>query len=308
LLVLRLVDLGKLDLQAGIGDYLPTARSATIPGVTIQRLLCHTSGLPLEIPHDFSTPPGSVRWHAELKWPGEMAEACLDAEPVSVPGTTVQYSNIAYGLLGLAAERMTDTPYARLLDQHVFDPLGINAFVGRSPDYAVLEVSGVTGPHAGTRIEPYNSAMAHRFGVPWAGVGTNAAGLLALVRAYASGSKILSADTARVARTDQTEGRSGGFKTTEAFMGHGPSRAITWSPCSWGLSVEVQGGKEPHWSPSSLPESFGQIGSSGCLAWHDPKSGVSWAFFGARTAESGWLLRHGGRIAQSALSAACNSD
>lgn len=303
LLVLRLIDWGKLQLDAEIGEYLPDARCASTPGVTIRRLLAHTSGLPLEIRHDLSTPPGRVRWDADLQWPGEMATACLETEVADVPGTAVQYSNVAYGLLGLIAERVMEAPYVRLIEHHVFEPLGINAFVGRTPDAPVLAVSDVTGPHAGSGIEPYNSAMAHRFGAPWAGVVTNAAGLLALLRAYAPGTTMLSAEMAAAARADQTGEAPGGFGTTDAFMGHGPSRSVTWSPCPWGLSIEVQGGKEPHWAPRSLPNSFGQIGSSGCLAWHDPDSGVSWMLFGTRTTEGGWLLRHGARIAQTALSA-----
>jgi hypothetical protein len=97
---------------------------------------------------------------------------------------------------------------------------------------------------------------------------------------------------------------NGGFPSNDAFIAHHPSRPITWSPCPWGLAIELQGGKQPHWALPTLPRSFGQIGSSGCLAWHDPESGVSWAFAGARTTESGWLVRHGARITQSALAAA----
>ncbi len=304
LLILRLVDLEVIRLDAGLGEYLPEASSVHVPGVTIRRLLCHTSGLPLEISHDLSSVPGSLRYREGLRWPGEMARACLLSTPVRAPGTTVQYSNVAYGLLGLAAEKVTGIPFARALERFVFDPLRIEAYIDRLPERAPLAVADVPGPFAGTELEPYNSPMWRLLGAPWAGITTNAAGLLALLAAYTSASTILSHEAVQIACADQTGGKSGGFATNEAFMGQSPSRTITWAPCAWGLSVEVQGGKQPHWAPSTLPNSFGQIGSSGCLAWHEPIRGLTWVFLGARTTESGWLLRHGTRIARSALTSA----
>lgn len=308
LLILRLVDEAKIDLQAEIGNYLPEARSARTPGITVQRLLSHTSGMPLEIRHDLSEPPGSVRYRSGLRWPGEMAAACLDAEPAGEPGAAVQYSNVAYGLLGLVAERVAGRPFARLLDELVFEPLGVEAYVDRLSERPPVAVSDVPSPYAGTELEPYNSPSSLLLGVPWACVVTNAAGALQLLRSYGADGRLLSAETAAKARSVQTGDAAGGFATTEAFLGHGPSRSATWAPCRWGLAIEVQGGKEPHWAPPTLPDSFGQIGSSGCLAWHDPGSGVSWVLFGARTTNSGWLLRHGARIARAALDAVAAAE
>lgn len=307
LMILCLIEAGALLLDAGIGDYLPEARAAAGDRITVRRLLSHTSGLPLEVAHDLSSPAGSVRYEAGLHWPGPLAEACLKAEPIHAPGEQVRYSNIGYGLLALAAERQTGQSFARLLDELVFAPLSIEAYVDRLPPRPPAAVHEVQSPYAGTSIEPVNSRVWHLLGTPWAGVMTNASGLLALVRAYADESLLISPDMARMARADQTGGAGGGFPTTEPFLGHLPSRSIVWNSSPWGLAVELQGGKEPHWAPSTLPNSFGQIGSSGCLAWYDPDSGVAWAVLGTRTTESGWLLRHGAKIAQSAIAAARGS-
>ncbi len=304
LVILSLIDAGVLLLDAAIGAYLPEAAAARTDGVTIRRLLCHTSGLPLEVPHELSSPPGNLKWNEELRWPGALADACLAAGADRPPASAVQYSNVAYGLLALAAERVTGSPFADLLRRTVSQPLGIEAYLGDIGDRETIAVSDIPSPFAGTSLEPYNSRMALRVGAPWVSLVTDARGLLALVRAYAEGGALLSDEMSREAGRDQTGGLSGGFGTTEAFLGHGPSRSIIWSPCPWGLAVEVQGGKEPHWAPPALPNSFGQIGSSGCLAWFDRDSGVAWAAMGARTTESGWLLRHGARLAQAALAAA----
>ena len=100
----------------------------------------------------------------------------------------------------------------------------------------------------------------------------------------------------------QTQDLGGGFQTTDAFLGYNRSRAIAWPRCPWGLSVELRGDKRPHWTPSAAaPESFGQLGSSGCLAWCDPTRDVSWAILGTRTTDNGWMLRYAGAIGTAAL-------
>jgi CubicO group peptidase (beta-lactamase class C family) len=304
LLILILAEQGALDLDAEIGTYLPEAAAAKVAGVTIRRLLSHTSGLPVEYRHELSEPMGSLQWREGLIWPGDFAGQCLEYVPELRPGTLVQYSNLAFNLLGLVSSRVTARPLADDLDLLVFRPLKVQACLGRLPSQHVIQVADVPSPYAGTSLEPYNGTTARLSGAPATGVLTNAEGLLKLVRAYAPHSSLLSEQMSALARSDHAAGLSGGFTSTEAFIGHLPPKPIEWTPCPWGLSIELQGGKAPHWAPQSMPTSFGQIGSSGCLAWHDPETQVSWALMGARTTYSGWLVRHGARIAQSALQAA----
>jgi CubicO group peptidase (beta-lactamase class C family) len=301
LLILRMIDNNEIGLSTPLSAVLPKAQAARDSRVTIQRLLSHTSGLPLEVTHDLSEPPGRISYTAGLAWPGALAAACLEASFTSEPGKVVQYSNIGFGLLGLVAERVGRAPFRELLQDRVFQPLRIEGYVANLPDRKPIAVSDIPSPHASSELEPYNTEIWRAVGSPWAGVTTTISGLLTLVRAYAAQSAFLSSDIGLLARSSQTEGLSGGYGTTDAFLGHRPSRKVVWPRCDWGLSVEIQGGRRPHWAPATMPRSFGQIGSSGCLAWHDPDSGISWAIMGARTTDSGWLIRHGTRIAQAAL-------
>ena len=305
LLILKLLDDGGLLLDDPLSKYLPEARAADDPGVTIRRLLSHTSGLTLEPPHDLSQPPGSLIYTADMRWPGELANACLAAVPAQRPGTGVRYSNIGFGLLGLVAERVAGAPFAELLYGHVLRPLRIEASFARPPDRAPMAIGvwDMASPYLGTELEPFNCTAWHLMGAPWTGLLVTAAGLLALVRAYLDGGGILKPETARLAHTNQTHGLAGGFVTKEPFIGRTSSKSIAWTPCTWGLAVEVQGGKRPHWASSRLPNSFGQIGSSGCLGWCDPESGIAWALLGARSTDSGWLVFHGTRIANAAFAA-----
>lgn len=303
LLILRLVDLGTFELDAPLSEYLPAAAASSDANITIRRLLTHTSGLGLEAPHELSSPPGELRYNEALKWPGKLAETCLAEKPVQPAGHSVRYSNIGYGLLGLAAERQCNAPFKNLIRSHVLDPAGVEGAWGEVPSQRAIVIRDTPSPYIGTDIEPINSAHWLSIGSPWAGLLTNVDGLLKLVRAYLDESPIISTELARLARSNQTVGLSGGFPAGEAFLGHALSKEVFWKDCAWGLTVEIQGGKRPHWAPSSLPRSFGQIGSTGCLAWCDPDSGLAWAILGARSADTGWLTLYGPKIAQAAVAA-----
>lgn len=311
LLILRFVDEQKLALDAPLGTYLPEARAARTPGVTIRSLLNHTSGLTLEPPHDMSQPPGSLVVYREgIRWPGELAQACLAAEPAQPPGHGVRYSNIGYGLLGLVAERVGGAPFAELLQQQVLQPLKIEGYFGTLSNRTPMAVGvwDMPSPYLGSALEPFNSRTWYLLGAPWMSLTVTVTGALALVRAYLDGSGLLRPETASMARSDQTQGLAGGFPTKEPFIGRYWSKSIAWDPCAWGLGVEVQGGKKPHWAPAWLPRSFGQIGSSGSIAWCDPDSGIAWALLGARSTDSGWLVAHGPRIASAAFAAVQGSQ
>jgi CubicO group peptidase (beta-lactamase class C family) len=310
LLILRLVEEGLLDLDAPLGDYLPDARAARVPGVTIRRLLSHTSGLTLEPPHDLSQPPGPLTYREDLTWPGALAEACMAAEPAQPPGSGVRYSNIGYGLLGLMAERIARAPFSELLWREVLGPLKIEAWFGSFPNRPpmVVGVWDMPTPYGGTSLEPFNSRTWYLLGAPWTGLSVTVSGLLTLVRAYLDGRGVVRPETALLARSDQTHGLAGGFPTTEPFLGRTESKRIVWTPCAWGLGVEVQGAKKPHWAPATLPKSFGQIGSSGCIGWCDSDSGIAWALLGARSTESGWPVIHGPRIAAAAFTSVAGAQ
>jgi len=295
LAILRLLEQGRLALDDPLERHLPEARAARA-GVTLRALLCHTSGLPLEFA------PGQVEYGPSTSW-ASLGDACLQTPLAHPPRTLVQYSNVAYGLLGLIIEAVTGLDYRTAIEQLVFEPFGIEAYVGRPGPRPHAMVMDVDSPFAGTDLEPFNSAFSQHLVMPWSHVYSTAKGLLDLVRAY-GGSRpdLLRPETAAEARTDQAGGVDGGFRTTDPFIGFAKSKSITWSPCPWGLTVEVKGSKRPHWTPlSASPGSFGQIGSSGCLAWCDPVHDVSWAVLGARTTDNGWLLRFGGALGSAAL-------
>jgi CubicO group peptidase (beta-lactamase class C family) len=209
-----------------------------------------------------------------------LRSACLETALETPPGTRVQYDNVGYGLLAAVVERRTNQGFADALRDLVLDPLGIAGALGTEPPRAAAALADVRGRHRGGELEPFNSAFWRSLALPWAGLLTDAA--LALVRAFAGHPADFLRPAMRAEATrNQTGDLAGGFV-----------KPLYWSPCPWGLGPDLRGDKTPHWAPAEAGlDSFGHSGASGCLAWAAPAADVAWAILGARTADSGWLLR-----------------
>lgn len=285
LAVLRLIDQGALGLDDRLGDHLPQAVAAQ-PDVTLRKLLCHRSGLPLDIA------PESAPYARGLEWPA-LANACMLTPLEAPPDTRVQYSNVGYGLLARVVEQHTGQDFRAALRDLVLLPLGAEGYLGEEPPRAPAIVADVRGRHRGGELEPFNSAFYRGLGLPWAGMVTTAEGALAIVRAFAGRpADFLSARLRAEARRGNTGDLAGGFVAP-----------LIWPRCPWGLGPEVRGDKAPHWVPAAAgAESFGHSGQSGALAWHAPAHDVAWAILGARTADNGWLLRRSGAVSAAILS------
>ena len=103
LAILRLADMGFLSLDDPLERFLPDA-AAAVDDVTPRALLCHTSGLPEDLPH------GAAPYTASLDWP-TLAQAFL-ATPLAIrPWRLVNYSNTGYALLAVIIERLARLPY-----------------------------------------------------------------------------------------------------------------------------------------------------------------------------------------------------
>ncbi|EFO79737.1 beta-lactamase [Oscillochloris trichoides DG-6] len=278
LAILRLVDLGVLDLDANLAEYLPTAAAAR-PGVTLRRMLSHSAGLPVDVR------PAWAPYQPGLTWP-KLAAVCLAEPPVATPGSVVQYGNLGYGLAALVVEMTSGLPFSIALRDLVLDPLAIEGYLGHElprPPALLADVRSNNPPS----LAPFNSAFYRSLALPWAGLLTTVGGALALVRAFAGyPAGFLSPTLRSTALTNQTPGLAGG------------SIAPLWyAECPWAIGPELRGDKQPHWAPANVaPDSFGHAGASGAIAWHDPASQISYAIIGTRTAANGWLLRHAAQL------------
>ncbi len=276
LAVHRLCEDGRITLSQTLGELLADIHPQSAH-ITLDSLLCHTAGFDLDLPNK------EGRYALGLTWPA-LAQECLQTPP-SVPAwQRVQYSNLGYGLLGCVVEQITGQACADALQRLVFQPLGVNAWLGVPPaDVALVTIGDVRGRHTGTELETYNSHFWQSLALPWGGMCTDAHGALTLARAYLPHHGFLHADTLELVTRDATRGLPGGFV-----------KPLMWEHSSWGLGPELRGNKHPHWVDDSFPtHSFGHSGASGMLAWSDPDHLLSIAILGARVADGGWLLRHG---------------
>ncbi|NNJ08769.1 beta-lactamase family protein [Chloroflexales bacterium ZM16-3] len=274
LAVLRLADLGALGLDDDLAEHLPDAAAAR-PGVTLRRILSHSAGLP------FDVSPERAPYRIGLTWPA-LADACLAEPPATAPGSVVQYGNMGYGLAAVIVERLTGMPFAAALEDLVLGPLGVEGYLGSEPPRPPALLADIRGSNP-PELESFNSAFYRSLALPWACLVLTAAGALTLVRAFAGyPAGFLSPALLADACASQTDGLPGG------------SAPPLWYPdCPWGIGPDIRGAKQPHWAaPNAARESFGHAGASGCIAWHDPASDISYAIMGTRTASNGWLLRH----------------
>jgi CubicO group peptidase (beta-lactamase class C family) len=122
LAVLKLIEQGKIDLNADIKNYIPDFSIKNLDGgetrITVNHLLTHTSGLMIDY---------YVRRTGEKKQSNTDLLSQLREEYLCFrPGSASKYSNIGYRLLGIMIERVTGERFENYLEKKVFKPLGLN--------------------------------------------------------------------------------------------------------------------------------------------------------------------------------------
>lgn len=119
--LMTLVQAGKIELDHPINDYLGDAKLKVRVGdpqaVTVRRVIDHSSGLP----------GGSQFFYGdERALTPSMEQTILRyGNVVAVPGERWEYTNLGYGVLGYALERISGQTYAEFMRSAVFMPLGM---------------------------------------------------------------------------------------------------------------------------------------------------------------------------------------
>lgn len=275
LAILRQIELKNMRLDDPIGEYRSDIEPIAAQR-TIRQLLSHTSGYGMDVTNKEGRHAIGLTWDM-------LRTDCLAEAPTQPAYYHVQYSNLAYIILGALLEAVTGLPCADALAQTVLRPLGIRGWLGYNPDVVHAVIGDIRGTHRGTELETFNSPFWRSLSLPSGGLCTNAAGALTLVQSFDPMHGFLSSELAEAATADQTRGLAGGFM-----------KPLWWQHGSWGLGPELRGTKSPHWVDASFPpHSYGHSGASGMIVWNDPDNRFSVAILGARAADGGWLLRHG---------------
>jgi CubicO group peptidase (beta-lactamase class C family) len=120
-LILQLVEEGIVSLDDEITDFIP---DYPVQGnrVTIEHLLTHTSGIPT-----FQRVPG-FQDHVRLDHTLDETIAIFAGQPFEFPpGERHSYSSSGYILLGAILERVTGMSYEDLLQERIFDVVGMGS-------------------------------------------------------------------------------------------------------------------------------------------------------------------------------------
>ena len=120
------IEQGKVKAEDPINKYLPDSINSLEKNgknVTLQSLSNHSSGLPRL--------PGNLFQYADLSNPyahynnKRLFIFLKDYQLTREPGAQYEYSNLAVGLLGVILERASGKSYEQLLNEIIFQPLGM---------------------------------------------------------------------------------------------------------------------------------------------------------------------------------------
>jgi len=234
-LAVLLEERGLLDLDDPLTEHLPEA--AGLPGagpVTLRHLATHTAGLIRE-PDLEGAASGPIEG-----WEHKVLASIPRTSSRTEPGVRYAYSNIGFGILGLALSRAAARPFTELVTEEIFRPLGMSSstFVVGGELEARL-ATGYANRRDGT-VDRDTPALEHRgrgYKVPNGGIYSTVGDLGRFMAAVSGRSgRVLFSSSAREAMTsvqtldDPERGYGLGFSVVvradgRRFVGHGGSVA-----------------------------------------------------------------------------------
>src|SRR5438034_319492 len=264
---MTLVDAKKLSLDDLVENYLPEFReqkdtNGLHHAFTIRHLMSHTSGLVPNPPTRRSgwpiVGPLDDFW-LQQKLP-EIAQIIARSQLRFKPGSKFEYSNSALFVLGRIIEVVSGKPYAAYVREKILEPLGMVDTHYAPPPTEAKRVATIYARRDGKRetIFRFNPAVKIVNTAPDGGLFSYPAQLVPFLQMFLDNdgpSPAKAVDGAPSVRAAAHEGVRVLSRRAVADM-------LTPQPHGWGLGWSLQDGLFLH------------EGSSGTLAWADPKSGV----------------------------------
>ncbi|MBI5386873.1 MAG: beta-lactamase family protein [Verrucomicrobia bacterium] len=238
--VMRLIEDGKVKLDAPVREYIPEFRRDGKDAITVRQLLTHTSGLRSGLGRSVNGPNAAISF------------ACQE-KTNSVPGTAFVYSDINFILLGELVQRVSHTPLAEFAEEVVYRPLKMRE-TGYSPTEKLSKrIAPTVGRERGEVHDPTSFGMGGVAG--HAGVFGTAADLARYCRMMLNegeldGQRILKPETVRMMTSVQS-----------------PDTVRTRRGLGW----DIDSGYSRRGTVFPLG-SFGHTGFTGTCLWLDPFS------------------------------------
>ncbi len=269
--VMRLVDAGRLNLDAPVRHYLPRFTGGLRDQVTVRMLLDHTSGL---------------RSYAPLFRRAKSRAAAIDVlyeeRPTRRPGDLPVYSDLNAIFLGLLIENVSKMPLDQFVTREVFEPLGLQQTTYR----LTASMKRRTVPTALWRGHPVQGQVND----PNAAVLGGAAGHAGI---FSTGM-----DMARYAQMWLNQGASfTGQWVSPATVKRFLTRGANSGPRLLGWDTPELNGDEPSLYGTLISDAaYGHTGFTGTEIWVDPTRDLFLVFltnrtFGARARDAVHRLR-----------------
>ncbi len=246
--LISLCDQGSIRLADTVRKYIPEFTGGYREQVTVEQLLTHVSGLPDQLPENESLRKN----RAPL---AEFLVKTMRTPLLFAPGSQYKYSSMGILLASEIAHRVSGTEFSRLVDQRVFQPLGMEHSalgLGRFKlDQLMRCQVESAAPEAGggdpaAKDWDWNSPYWRQLGSPWGGVHASAPDVAKFFAEFlhAEG-KVVKPETAR----DMTRN-------------HNPAN-LTPRGLGFALGAKVS-------SARCSEKTIAHSGATGTLAWADP--------------------------------------
>ncbi|MGH8876184.1 MAG: serine hydrolase domain-containing protein [Stackebrandtia sp.] len=202
---MRLVDEGRLDLDARVADVLPgfaTPDPEATAAITVRHLLTHTAGLTNDFHGNGETGDDALEKYVEAA-----REVTLDLPP----GTTASYGSLGIVVLGRIIEVLTGKTWNAALEDLLFEPLGLERSVTLPEEALRFRTAWGHFGEPGTDPEPVDRwSYIPRGFAPAAQVLVSAGDLVRFAKLHLDGglapdgTRILSAESVAAMRTRQS--------------------------------------------------------------------------------------------------------
>ena len=208
----QLVDRRVLALDDPVERFLPEIRGLTNPRpgakpITFRQLASHTAGIIRE-PRLQGAASGPI-----AEWESKILASIPATSFDTVPGARYAYSNIGYGILGLALSRAARAPFMTLVEDGIFRPLGMthSTFIVADSVRPSLSVGYANGSNGSINADGPAAEHAGRgYKVPNGGVYASVTDMARFTAALTgAGKPVMSDSTRRAMLTKQTPEQGG---------------------------------------------------------------------------------------------------
>jgi CubicO group peptidase (beta-lactamase class C family) len=119
-LVLKLIDEEKIKLQTKVNEHIPELGEVA-PEVTIEHLLCHTSGFPA--------------WYPFYTQKEDFFTCLTKMKGVTIPDVQVEYSDLNFIILGIIIEKIESATLDHIVIEKLSKPLQMKTIQYRPPTF-----------------------------------------------------------------------------------------------------------------------------------------------------------------------------